>query len=387
MGRTYVRVGIRTCVRVAGQVSGWGRTYVRVGGEHPPSGGVVAVCRRMSLFIAKVGVEHVAYYTGKESGPVQAWAGGGAVPPVGKSGTVAGGGGGATHAGSPRAVDGTEEKANGGGVAAGPMVGYYTGNRGELPGRWIAAGGMGVVEGGLVTPRQLAASLSAVDPTSGQQLGRRYKPGGSFVDKAGVTRRRRSFSAYDIVYAPPKSVSAAWALADDADRKEIEQAFDISTRAVVGFLQSEAVSSRAGRNGVQRVEVPEGATIAQFNHWTSRAGDPHVHAHLIVHNRVRCEDGKWRTLDGQRLYKNAAAAAAVGAAVLRGELSQRLGWSWDRIGDNWHARDTRTEGSNSPAVRPVSIFSSTIQAIALSNCESVGASSTSVDDAGAGSPA
>ena len=31
MGRTSVRVGIRTSVRISGQVSGWGRTSVRMG--------------------------------------------------------------------------------------------------------------------------------------------------------------------------------------------------------------------------------------------------------------------------------------------------------------------------------------------------------------------
>ncbi|WP_420614289.1 MobF family relaxase [Candidatus Spongiisocius sp.] len=289
----------------------------------------------MSLYIAKVGVEHVAYYTGRKQPAVTAWAGagvsassgtGGGVPTSGGGGSAGGGGG----SGGAVATSGAAAKAGG-------AVGYYTGNRGELPGRWLAAGAMGVVEGGVVTPDQLAASLSAVDPSSGEQLGRRYQPGGSFVDKAGVTRRRRMFSAFDLVYAPPKSVSAAWALAGGAERKEIEQAFAVSTEAVVSFLQSEAVASRAGYNGVTRVEVPEGATVAAFDHWTSRAGDPHVHTHLLFHNRVRCEDGKWRTLDGRLIYRHAAAAAMVGAAVLRAELSQRLGWSWDRVGDNWHA--------------------------------------------------
>ena len=293
--------------------------------------GVLGMMPPMSLYIAKIGVEHVAYYTGRKQPTVKAWAGGGGPGGAPPPGTSDGGGG---EAGGQAAAGGSPESGSG---AAAPAVGYYTGNRGELPGRWAAAGAMGVVEGGVVTPEQLAASLSAVDPSSGEQLGRRYQPGGSFVDKAGVVRRRRKFSAYDLVYAPPKSVSAAWALADGADRKEIEQAFAISTGAVVGFLQSEAVASRAGHNGVNRVEVPEGATVAAFDHWTSRAADPHVHTHLIFHNRVRCEDGKWRTLDGRLIYRNVAAAAMVGAAVLRAELSQRLGWSWDRVGDNWHA--------------------------------------------------
>ena len=293
----------------------------------------------MSVSIYKVGVEHVAYYMGcKGHGGHSAGAAGGGYQPA-KASPV-GGAEGIPAGGSPAGGSAPSLGASGGGGTPGggaPLVGYYTGRDGELAGRWAAAGSMSVTVGAPVTPQQLTASLSAVDPETGERLGRRYTPGGTYVDNLGVTRRRRKFSAYDMVYAPPKSVSAAWALADGATRKEVEAAWDRSVGAVVGFVQAEAVASRSGTNGVRREEVPAGATIARFDHWTSRAADPHVHAHLLVHNRVQCEDGKWRTLDGRLLYRNAAAASAVGAAVLRAELSRRLGWSWDRVGDSWHA--------------------------------------------------
>ena len=304
----------------------------------------------MSVSIYKVGVEHVAYYMGcKGHGGHSAGTVGsghqpsGSSPVVGVSGMPSGGGGPAGGAGPSSGTGGVEGGGSGGGGSGGaggggaPLVGYYTGRDGELAGRWAAAGSMGVTVGAPVTPQQLTASLSAVDPGTGERLGRRYTPGGTYVDNLGVTRRRRKFSAYDMVYAPPKSVSAAWALADGATRKEVEAAWDRSVGAVVGFVQAEAVASRSGTNGVRREEVPAGATVARFDHWTSRAADPHVHAHLLVHNRVQCSDGKWRTLDGRLLYRNAAAASAVGGAVLRAELSRRLGWSWDRVGDSWHA--------------------------------------------------
>ena len=54
-------------------------------------------------------------------------------------------------------------------------------------------------------------------------------------------------------------------------------------------------------------------------------------------NRVLCDDGVWRTLDGRLLYAWAMPASLYGAAVLRVELSRRLGWNWDRIGANLHA--------------------------------------------------
>lgn len=36
-------------------------------------------------------------------------------------------------------------------------------------------------------------------------------------------------------------------------------------------------------------------------------------------------------LSGRLLHQQAAAVAMVGAAVVRAERSQRLGWGWDRV--------------------------------------------------------
>ena len=124
---------------------------------------------------------------------------------------------------------------------------------------------------------------------------------------------------------------------DDDTRKQIEAAFDASTEAVIAYLQRYAVASRAGAGGTERVEVPDGATVARFDHHSSRSGDPQLHAHLLFMNRVLCDDGAWRTLDGRLLFERAMPASLYGAAVLRVELSQRLGWNWDRVGANLHA--------------------------------------------------
>ena len=214
--------------------------------------------------------------------------------------------------------------------------GYYT-DAGEKPGVWVAAGAMNVGGGVEVTTEALRAALSCMDPGTGERLGRKYNPGGTYCDRLGVRRRRKALSAYDLTYSVPKSVSVAWALADEATRSEIEAAFDASTEAVVAYLQRYAVASRARAGGTERVEVPDGATVARFDHRTSRSGDPQLHAHLLFMNRVLCADEVWRTLDGRLLYSHAMPASLYGAAVLRVELSRRLGWNWDRVGANLHA--------------------------------------------------
>ncbi|WP_284984005.1 relaxase domain-containing protein [Arthrobacter sp. efr-133-TYG-118] len=49
-----------------------------------------------------------------------------------------------------------------------------------------------------------------------------------------------------------------------------------------------------------------GAIAAAFDHWESRTGDPQLHTHLVIANRIqRITDGAWVTLDSRTLYKAA----------------------------------------------------------------------------------
>ena len=221
-------------------------------------------------------------------------------------------------------------------AGSGGQAGYYA-DSGEQPGVWAAAGAMGVVAGTAVTAKQLKAMLAGCDPATGEQLGRKINPGGTFTDALGIERTRRPVGAFDLTYSVPKSVSAAWALADGPVRREIEAAWSVSVESVVAYVQANGVASRSGAGGTNVEEVPEGAAVARFDHFTSRSGDPQLHSHLLVANRVLCADGVWRTLDGRRIYAVAKAASMVGAAVLRAEVSRRLGWSWDRIDGRLHA--------------------------------------------------
>lgn len=63
----------------------------------------------------------------------------------------------------------------------------------------------------------------------------------------------------------------------------------------------------------------------KYEHRTSRAGDPHVHSHVLLANKQLCQDGKVRTLDGVSLYHEARAAGMVYQATVREILSRKLG--------------------------------------------------------------
>ncbi|MBC2681202.1 relaxase domain-containing protein [Corynebacterium sp. 4HC-13] len=74
-----------------------------------------------------------------------------------------------------------------------------------------------------------------------------------------------------------------------------------------------------------------GLSGVRYEHRTSRAGDPHVHAHVLVNNKQRSLDGKFRTIDGVSLYHEARAAGMLYQAQLRAELSASLGVQWGEV--------------------------------------------------------
>lgn len=68
--------------------------------------------------------------------------------------------------------------------------------------------------------------------------------------------------------------------------------------------------------------------MAAFEHRTSRAGDPQLHTHLVIPNLVHGSDGQWSAMDTRALYRHAATASSIYHAVLRGQLTSRLGVAW-----------------------------------------------------------
>jgi TrwC relaxase/AAA domain len=65
-----------------------------------------------------------------------------------------------------------------------------------------------------------------------------------------------------------------------------------------------------------------------FDHRTSREGDPLLHTHLVVANRIRGPDGRWTALDGRDLYRHRMAADAIYRATYQRQLSRALGVEW-----------------------------------------------------------
>jgi conjugative relaxase-like TrwC/TraI family protein len=74
-----------------------------------------------------------------------------------------------------------------------------------------------------------------------------------------------------------------------------------------------------------------GWVAAAFEHVTSRSDDPQLHTHVVVPNVVRGADGRWSAFDTREVYRQALTGGYLYQAVLRGELSRRLGVRWGRV--------------------------------------------------------
>ena len=64
---------------------------------------------------------------------------------------------------------------------------------------------------------------------------------------------------------------------------------------------------------------------AAFTHRDSRAGDPDLHTHVAVANKVQTLDGRWLSIDGRILFKATVAASETYNTALENHLRAGLG--------------------------------------------------------------
>ena len=196
---------------------------------------------------------------------------------------------------------------------------YYAGV-GEAPGRWHGRGldQLGLAAGGVVGEQELEALFArGLHPTTATRLGRAWRTDG--------------MTGFDLTFSAPKSVSALWALGDSATAAEAMAAHRAAVRAGLAYLDTHAALSRRGTDGTDQVGS------AGFDHRSSRAGDPQLHTHAPVLNKVRCEDGRWRTLDATELFHHKKSAGMIYQAALRNEMHKRLGVSFREVNENGQA--------------------------------------------------
>lgn len=267
------------------------------------------------------------------------------------------------------------------------LADYYSA-KGETPGVWVGsglAGITGIEPGDVVTAEQMLQLFGhGLDPVSGERLGRPYRlydnqladdfraevglrtralnagneltPPASRADirtraRTEIAREffaeehgrapsnpreldaalkrysrpaRAAVAGFDLTFSPVKSVSTLWAVAPSHVSAVIEQAHNAAVSDALSFIEREALFTREGLDGARQVET-RGLLAAAFTHRDSRAGDPDIHTHVAVANKVQTTTGKWLAIYGRVLYESAVAASETYNTALEYHLSERLG--------------------------------------------------------------
>jgi TrwC relaxase len=97
--------------------------------------------------------------------------------------------------------------------------------------------------------------------------------------------RSQTVAGYDLTFSPVKSVSTLWAVADPRTAAAIERAHRAAVADALRFIEEQALFTRTGPQGIRQVNV-HGLAAAAFTHRDSRAGDPDLHTHVAVANKV-----------------------------------------------------------------------------------------------------
>lgn len=191
--------------------------------------------------------------------------------------------------------------------------GYYRGRRAEfdhldLDGTLRSIGKMGVTLG-------IPATLD--DDTTNALL--RGNLGGP-RDLAGP---RRSVEAIELIFAPEKAVSILALCGAPAVAGRVVAAHERAVASALSYLEDRAVAPQGRTDRTERSRAWLGFTAT---HGVSRAGDPHLHSHVLIMNLVQSAEGRFRPIDTRGLFAHHRAAAALYDAELTGVLVRELGF-------------------------------------------------------------
>ncbi|MGO4186809.1 MobF family relaxase [Pseudarthrobacter sp. TAF60_1] len=208
---------------------------------------------------------------------------------------------------------------------------YYL-KAGTPQGRWLGQGLPGInrtTEQKVTESDAKAIFDQATHPDTGAPLGRPHGQPAVVESSRGQANTRHAVVGFDLTFSVPKSVSVLWALSTRNIQDQILETHHEAVNATLEWLEENVIHTRAGRNGVAHIGA-HGAMAAAFDHWESRAGDPQLHTHMVIANRVqRITDGAWVTLDSRTLYKAAVAASEHYNGLLFDALRRNLGTDTD----------------------------------------------------------
>lgn len=219
----------------------------------------------------------------------------------------------------------------------------------------LALQGLGIAPDGILTNDEINALLAGRRADGELIDGKHYAVEQRLpVDpKTGEVRYSTPIGSFDFSVTPDKTVSVAWAFADDAQRAMIYQAHIEAAREAVAYIGTQVGVARFGDAERQFVEgyiawlefthhaarqtmatVVDGEVVFQPDGAPGMPGDPDLHTHFLIPNAVFCPDGRVGSLDTEAIrgfLKEATVvyhmrlAAKLNAAGFETRLDERHG--------------------------------------------------------------
>jgi conjugative relaxase-like TrwC/TraI family protein len=198
---------------------------------------------------------------------------------------------------------------------------YYLSPDGEptqAPGRWLASpdtlARLGI-EGASVEGAEFIALMEGRHPRTGAWL----RPEGAGGGRGG---------GIDLTFSAPKSVSAVWALGEQAERRDIEAAHAAAVSQAVAHLTENVATVRRRYDGQVVEENAVDLLAAEYRHTTARGvmegdvPDPQLHSHVVITSAIR-EDGRLVAVASRPIFRSAREVGAYYRSALAHELGQR----------------------------------------------------------------
>src|SRR6266536_3463001 len=183
-------------------------------------------------------------------------------------------------------------------------------------GYWLGEAAQQLGLAGEVTEEGLHRLLAGAHPITAQRL--------------GSPPRSHRVAGFDLTFRAPKSVSLLYGLGGFQTASQVRAAHEEAIAQALEYLERHAAVVSRG-HARERQERAAGLIAAAYQHRTSRAGDPLLHTHVLVANLGPGSDGRWTALDGRPLYRHAKTAGYLYQAVLRVELTRRVGVAWGPV--------------------------------------------------------
>ncbi|MDN5723676.1 MAG: relaxase domain-containing protein, partial [Corynebacterium sp.] len=148
---------------------------------------------------------------------------------------------------------------------------------------------------------------------------------------------KQAVSGFDFTFSPAKSVSVLWALSDEQTAAKIAALHHRAVAETIEWAEDNAAFTRRGTNGIEQIAT-RGLIASEFTHFDTRSGDPDLHSHVLVSNKVQGVDGKWRALDGSTIFQLHQSISARYDTALQDLLAREMDVDFEA-----HARAAGTE--------------------------------------------